>query len=68
MNIFGVITISKQNKKKLDQQQLEFLSQLHSLGVNVTEYLISQRPKPDQVMRVVTTSAGSAVPTVHIHP
>ena len=60
----------KQNKKKIDQQKLEFLSQLHGLGVNVTEYLISQRPKPDQVMRVVTTGAGntSAAPTVHIHP
>lgn len=59
-----------QNKKKLDQQQLEFLTQLHSLGVNVTEYLISQSPKPDQVMRVVTTNTGStsAAPTVHIHP
>lgn len=62
--------ILKQNKKKIDQQKLEFLSQLHDLGVNVTEYLISQRPRPDQVMRVVTTNDGrnSTTPVVHIHP
>lgn len=36
----------------------------------MTEYLISKTPKPDQVMRVVTTGAGdtSTTPAVHIHP
>lgn len=53
------------------QQQLEekliFLRKLHSLGVDLTQFLTGEKPRPDQLLRVVTTGkAGSTA--VHIHP
>lgn len=59
------ILYSSQSKKKLQDEQLAHLRQLKELEVDLTTYLVSQHPKPDNVLRVITKGSGS---TVHIHP
>jgi len=56
---------SSQAQKKLQEEELSHLRQLKNLGVDLTAYLVSQHPKPDQVLRVITLGTGG---NVHIHP
>ena len=56
---------SSQAQKKLQEEELSHLRQLKDLGVDLTAYLVSQHPKPDQVLRVITLGTGG---NVHIHP
>ena len=43
------------------------LVELKKLGVDLTTYLVSLHPKPDQVLRVITKGDGKGG-HVHIHP
>ena len=56
---------SSQAQKKLQEEELSHLRHLKDLGVDLTAYLVSQHPKPDQVLRVITLGTGG---NVHIHP
>ena len=59
------LSLSSQAQKKLQEEELSHLRQLKNLGVDLTAYLVSQHPKPDQVLRVITLGTGG---NVHIHP
>ncbi|XP_077987770.1 uncharacterized protein LOC144442332 [Glandiceps talaboti] len=52
------------SKKKTDEQMLSHFEKLHSMDVNITEYLLSQNPQPAKVVRVIAPSNQAAV---HIH-
>lgn len=52
-------------QKKLQDEELAHLAELKRLGVDLTKYLETQNPKPDQVLRIITQGGGS---NVHIHP
>ena len=54
-----------QAQKKLQDEELAHLAELKRLGVDLTKYLETQNPKPDQVLRIITQGGGS---NVHIHP
>ncbi len=54
-----------QAEKKVQAEELAHLKELKQLGVDLTSYLVSQHPRPDQVLRVVTQGTGA---TVHVHP
>ena len=41
--------------------------ELKKLGVDITTYLVSQHPKPDNVLRVITKGDAQGG-HVHIHP
>lgn len=56
-----------QAEKALQEEELSHLEKLKGLGVNLTDYLISQHPKPNQVLRVITKGGGQGG-HVHIHP
>ena len=60
------------SKEKEQEEKLAYLRKLHSFGVDLTEYLTSENPRPDNLLRVVTTgkpgSGGQGGPAIHIHP
>ena len=56
-----------QAEKALQEEELSHLEKLKGLGVSLTDYLISQHPKPNQVLRVITKGGGQGG-HVHIHP
>ena len=55
-----------QAEKSLQEEELAHLVELKKLGVDLTTYLVSQYPKPDQVLRVITKGDNGG--HVHIHP
>ena len=59
-------------KEREQEEKLDHLRKLHSLGVDLTQYLTSENPRPDNLLRVVTTgkggSGGQGGPAIHIHP
>ena len=59
-------------KEREQEEKLDHLRKLHSLGVDLTQYLTSENPRPDNLLRVVTTgkggSSGQREPAIHIHP
>ena len=63
--LFPSLPPSSQAQKKLQEEELSHLRQLKNLGVDLTAYLVSQHPKPDQVLRVITLGTGG---NIHIHP
>lgn len=56
-----------QAEKSLQEEKLTHLEELKKLSVDLTTYLVSQHPKPDQVLRVITKGDGQGG-HVHIHP
>ena len=54
-------------RQKEQEEKLLFLHKLHSLGVDVTQYLTGENPRPDNLLHVVTAGKGGN-PVVHIHP
>ena len=54
-----------QAQKQLEDEEISHLSELRKLGVDLTSYLLSQHPKPDKVLRVVTHGEAGHV---HVHP
>ena len=54
-------------RQKEQEEKLLYLRKLHSLGVDVTQYLAGEKPRPDNLLRVVTTGKGGNA-VVHIHP
>ena len=52
-------------KEKEMDEKLALLSSLNNLSVNITDYLTSENPRPDNLLRIVTTGQSAAV---HIHP
>jgi hypothetical protein len=56
-----------QAERALQEEELAHLEKLKNLGVNLTDFLISQHPKPNQVLRVITKGDGGGG-HVHIHP
>ena len=64
---YYISILNFQAEKSLQEEELAHLEKLKGLGVNLTEYLVSQHPKPDQVLRVITKGGGQGG-HVHIHP
>ncbi|XP_006817952.2 uncharacterized protein LOC102802274, partial [Saccoglossus kowalevskii] len=58
------LQLRKYNKKK-DEQMLNYLEKLHTMNVDLTDYLVSQNPQPNNVVRVISTDRNAG--TVHIH-
>ena len=56
-----------QAEKALREEELAHLVELKKLGVDLTTYLLSKHPKPDQILRVITKGEGEGG-HVHIHP
>lgn len=56
-----------QQEKALEEEELAHLVELKKVGVDLTEYLVSKYPKPNQVLRVITKGEGQGG-HVHIHP
>ena len=54
-------------RRKEQEEKLLYLRKLHSLVVDVTQYLAGEKPRPDNLLRVVTTGKGGNA-VVHIHP
>ena len=54
-------------RQQEQEEKLVFLRKLHGLGVDVTQYLTGEKPRPDNLLRVVTTGKGGST-AVHIHP
>ncbi|XP_070539342.1 uncharacterized protein [Ptychodera flava] len=52
-------------KKKEDDQLLEHLEKLHSMDVDITQYLLSRNPQPGKVVRVVAPDNNKAA--IHFH-
>ncbi|XP_070539340.1 calponin homology domain-containing protein DDB_G0272472-like [Ptychodera flava] len=55
----------KKIKKKEDDQLLEHLEKLHSMDVDITQYLLSRNPQPAKVVRVVAPDNNKAA--IHFH-
>ncbi|XP_062521520.1 uncharacterized protein LOC134196423 [Corticium candelabrum] len=51
-------------KQNTNNQMVDYLRQLKSLGVDLTEYLKSKNPRPDKVTRVVTDTDKA---DIHLH-
>lgn len=62
-----VLYIIIQAEKSMQEEELAHLVELKKLGVDLTTYLISKHPKPDQILRVITKGDGEGG-HVHIHP
>ena len=64
--------VEVRSKEKEQEEKLAYLRKLHSFGVDLSEYLTSENPGPDNLLRVVTTgkpgSGGQGGPAIHIHP
>ena len=62
------VSLHTQAQQQRYEQEIEYLSKLSSLGVGITEYLVSQHPKPGRTVRVLTAGGSSDNGPIHIHP
>jgi hypothetical protein len=53
-------------QRQRQEEETAHLRELKKLGVDLTELLVAQHPKPDQVVRVITPGTGGG--NIHIHP
>ena len=65
--ITSILSQFFQSQRAADEEKLAHYSNLKKLGVDLTSYFVSQNPKPEHIIRVITDGADSES-AVHIHP
>ncbi|KAL5475413.1 hypothetical protein EMCRGX_G025226 [Ephydatia muelleri] len=56
------------SQKVADEERLAHYADLKKLGVDLTSYFVSQNPKPEHIIRVVSTGGKGSGSAIHVHP
>ena len=63
-HIYNNALSSFQHNKLKQEEEMSHYKKLHSMGVDVSKYVLSKNPRPDKIVRVI---ADDKAASLHLH-